>query len=189
MSALSEKNQCPKTMWNTVTTLTNKRTKTTNTAEIYDENNLSNVTEPKQIADTFNAFFNNIGPQLADELPETNIMPESYITSIDSVFELHTVSTEEVFHLLCNIKVSKATGHDKISPKLLKDSADIVVPTLVNIFNQSIKSGIFPDDLKIAVISPIFKAEDKAQCTNYRPISILSTVSKIFEKLISTQLS
>ena len=188
MNALSENNQNPKTMWNTIRTLTNKNSKTTNITEIHVENDLS-VTEPKQIADAFNTIFNNIGTQLADALPVTNITPESIITPANSSFEIHTVSIEKVFNLLSTIKFSKTIGQDKISPKLLKDSADIVAPSLVNIFNRSIKTGIFPDEMKTAVISPIFKSGNKTECTNYRPISILSAISKIFEKLISMPLS
>ena len=164
MNALCENNQNPKTMWNTIRTLTNKNSKTTNITEIHVEKDHS-VTEPKQIADAFNTFFNNIGTQLADALPVTNITPESFITPANSSFEIHTVSIEKVFNLLSTIKVSKATGHDKISPKLLKDSADIIAPSLANIFNQSIKTGIFPDDMKTAVISPIFKSGNKTVLT------------------------
>jgi hypothetical protein len=142
MNALSENNQNPKTMWNTIRTLTNKNSKTTNITEIHVENDHS-VTEPKQIADAFNTFFNNIGTQLADALPVTNITPESFITPANSSFEIHTVSIEKVFNLLSTIKVSKATGHDKISPKLLKDSAEIIAPYLVNIFNQLLKLASF----------------------------------------------
>jgi hypothetical protein len=50
-------------------------------------------------------------------------------------------------------------------------------------------TGVFPDDLKVAIISPIFKSESKLECNNYRPISVLSVVAKVFEKLISNQLS
>ena len=75
MNALSENNQNPKTLWNTIKTLANKNSKTTNITEIHVDNDLS-VTEPKQIADAFNTFFNNIGTQVADALPATNITPE-----------------------------------------------------------------------------------------------------------------
>jgi hypothetical protein len=75
MNALSENNQYPKTMWNTIRTLTNKNSKTTNITKMHVEDDHS-VTEPKQIADAFNTFFNNIGTQLADDLHVTNITPE-----------------------------------------------------------------------------------------------------------------
>ena len=135
----------------------------------------------KQIADTFNTFFNNIGPQLAKNLPKINKTPESYVTLTNFSFEIKTVSITEVFNLLSTIKTSKATGHDRISPKLLKDSADVIAPSLGYIFNQSILTGTFPQDLKTSVISPIFKSGDRTKRINYRPISILSAISKIFD--------
>ena len=56
-------------------------------------------------------------------------------------------------------------------------------PGLANIFNQTVITRIVPEDKKTAMISPIFKSGDKTKCTNYRPISILSAIKKVFEKL------
>ena len=94
----------------------------------------------------------------------------------------------DVFHSLTTLKISKSCRHDKIRPKPLKDSAIVITPFLTHIFNQSINTGIFPEDLKTAIISPIYKSGSKTECCNYRPISVLSTVAKILEKLISVQL-
>ncbi len=80
------------------------------------------------------------------------------------------------------------TCKDKIPPKLLQVSAIVIArPILTHIFNQSINTGIFPNDLKTA-ISPLYKSGSNTECSNCRPISVLSTVAKIFEKLISVQL-
>ena len=80
------------------------------------------------------------------------------------------------------INTSKATGHDRISPKLLKDSADIIAESLTVIFNKSIETGIFPDDLKVACISPIYKGESKTECSNYRQMNgeYLENISSLF---------
>jgi hypothetical protein len=85
--------------------------------------------------------------------------------------------------------VSKAAGHDKISHKLLQDAADVIADFLTAIFNLSIETGVFPEDLKTAVVSLIYKTGDKSECrpTNYGPISVLSAVAKTFERLISDQ--
>ena len=71
----------------------------------------------------------------------------------------------------------------------MKDSADVIAKSFTTIFNKSILSGSFPDDMKIAIVSPIYKSDCKSKPTNYRPVSVLSAVAKIFEKLISHQLS
>ena len=81
------------------------------------------------------------------------------------------MSLSEVHKILSSIDVSKSTGHDEISNKLLKDAVDIISYSLALIFNTSINTGIFPHDFKTAVISPIHKAGCKTECSNYRPIS------------------
>ena len=125
---------------------------------------------------------------MANDLPKINKTPDSYAIPTNFSFQIKTVAVTEVFNLLCTIEISKATGHDRILPKLLKDSADVIAPSLAYIFNQSILTGIFPQDLKTAFISPIFTSGDMTESTNYRLISILYATSKIFEKLISKQL-
>ena len=67
------------------------------------------------------------------------------------------MSEVDVFQLLITLKISKACGHDKIPPKLLQDSAVVIAPILTHIFNQSINTGIFPNGLKTAIISPLYK--------------------------------
>ena len=87
------------------------------------------------------------------------------------------------------LKPKKAAGLDRIPQKLVKDSAVIITPFLNHIFNISLSEGKFPDDWKKARVSPIFKSGSRDECDNYRPISILSSISKIFEKIVFDQLS
>jgi hypothetical protein len=81
-----------------------------------------------------------------------------------------------------NLKVNKSTGLDKIPANVLRLSADIIAPSLTCIFNLSLDTGIYVDDWKRARVIPIYKSEDRRKCENYRPISILPIVSKIFER-------
>ena len=90
--------------------------------------------------------------------------------------------------LLHGLGPNKASGIDGISSRVLKLSAAVISPSLTSIFNQSILTGIFPNDWKIARITPIFKSEAKDEMTNYRPISVISVVAKIAEKLIYNQI-
>ena len=161
-------------MWKTINNLTNKNSKSTNISEINVDGQVIN--EPREIEDTFNTFFSHIGSQLAETLQECSCLK----------FEIQTVTTAEV--LKSTLKATKATGHDGISPRLLIDSADVIAHNLTIIFNQSILTAIFPDELKVAIIAPIFKSGIKIETTNYRPISLLSAVAKLFEGLISKQL-
>ena len=78
---------------------------------------------------------------------------------------------------------SKATGIHDIPNRAPNDSAEIIAPSLIDIFNFSVASKVFPDDLKAGKIAPVHKSGDKDQLNNYRPISVLPTVARVFEKI------
>ena len=90
---------------------------------------------------------------------------------------------------LCNLDVKKATGLDSIGPKLLKCLNNVLTPSITYIINKSIESGIFPCAWKNEKVNPIFKNGEKDNVNNYRPISILPTLSKIIEKWIEKKLT
>ena len=80
------------------------------------------------------------------------------------------------------MSASKATGPSSIPTNLLKEFTDELTEPLVTILNKSLKEAIFPDILKLASVCPIYKKSDRTNCANYRPISLLSNLSKILEK-------
>ena len=90
--------------------------------------------------------------------------------------------------IVLQLDVNKSSGPSDVPINVLRISAPIIVPHLVKIFNLSFLTGIFPDFMKLAKIIPIFKAGSKSLVTNYRPISLLSVFSKIFEKIVHEQL-
>ena len=94
-------------------------------------------------------------------------------------------------YLISTIKaldVTKATGHDGLSAKILKTSVDIVAPSLLKIVNISLLQGRFRKSLKIAKINPIHKGGQKPDPSNYRPISVLTILSKVIEKHVAKHL-
>ena len=128
-------------------------------------------------------------PSLSESLPESQKSVSDFVQhSIDNTFCFSRVSKNDTLKLLCGLKESKAAGSDKINAKLVKDSAEVICPTLTKIFNRSLQQGIFPEELKTAFVSPIYKTGDKSECSNYMPISILSTIPKILEKTVCNQL-
>ena len=103
-------------------------------------------------------------------------------------FDIPQVSVSFIQKQLQNLKVNKATGIDEISAKYLKMSATVISQPLATILNLSITNGIYPDDLKKAKVTPIFKKGEKQDINNYRPISVLPVITGIFERHISTTL-
>ncbi len=97
-------------------------------------------------------------------------------------------SVSELEMLLGKLNVNKSSGVDGISPKMLKATAMTIAPTLCKLFNASIRNGEFPVPWKLARVVPIPKAGNQASLSNYRPISILPTVSKLLEKHIKSLL-
>ena len=105
-------------------------------------------------------------------------------------FKFDSVTKPYITTLLKNIHIKKATGVDRIPPKLMKLSANILSESLTKTVNDSLTMAIFPDAAKIAAISPIDKgADNKNSISNFRPVSILSVFSEISEVVIKNQLA
>ena len=144
----------------------------------------------QEIANAFNDFFINIGPTLSEAITEpvnksyTDFLKEK----IQSKFHFETVDSNQVSTIISKLKSKSSSGHDGISAFLLKDINLIATPTITLIINQSLSTGIFPDKLKIAKVVPVFKKENPHMTGNYRPISLLPVISKVFEKIVFSQL-
>ena len=105
------------------------------------------------------------------------------------MFSLANVTVGQVSKILHSMSSSKATGLDEIPAKYLKDGSSVISKLLTHIINLSITTGSIPDDLKMARIVPLYKKNSKTHVGNYRPISVLSVISKVFEKVVFMQLS
>ena len=146
------------------------------------------------VVDMFNDYFVKLSENLVTDSPQfTNTLDvlSNYIKSklpSNEIFKIEDIDENNVFVMLHKLDTSKAAGIDSIGPKLLKLSAPIIYKPIASLINKSIANGKFPDDLKLAKITPIYKKGDKTNPGNYRPISILPTISKLFEKHIASQL-
>ena len=103
-------------------------------------------------------------------------------------FKFECIDFKTMYDVISSLDKTKATGYDGISSKILKTSISVLYIPLTNLFNKCIKTCIFPRQLKCANVTPIFKKENPLMKKNYRPVSILTSVSKIFEKIIALQL-
>jgi hypothetical protein len=99
------------------------------------------------------------------------------------------VTIPGVFKLLSEIIPNKATGPDELPPRLLKECANEIAPIITLLFNQSLLSGVIPQDWKIANVCPIFKKGNKSTLENYRPVSLTSVLSKVLEHIIYSNIS
>ena len=98
--------------------------------------------------------------------------------------ELYPTDESEICSIAKLFKNNKAPGLDEYSPKVIKHVISYISEPLCHIFNQSMREGIFPDELKKAKVTPVFKSGDKRDFTNYRPISVLPVFSKLLERII-----
>ena len=185
-------NNSPKHLWQTLLDMTGKSTHSCTTF-IYDEEG-SPILDPKVCANTFNNFFtsihktfsteNNINDQ--SEHPDVNNIKEHVKVYLEKAPEFSIPFVTETFILkqLQSLKTDKATGLDGLSAKYLKLSAQVISKPLTAILNLSIQSSSYPNALKKAKVTPIFKKGSKAD-VNYRPISVLPIINSIFERHIS----
>ena len=177
-----------KQMWKSINHLINKKPKSSCISSLQIDDQI--VIENSSISNLFNEYFTDIGPTLSSQISETNVNFEMYMKfSAKEQFNFRDIHIQEVLREISNLNTSKSAGSDNIPAKLIKDAKDVVAPFLTIIFNASLKSGIFPDDFKIARVSPIYKSGNKKERGNYRPISVLSIIAKIFEKLVYSQLN
>ena len=147
-------------------------------------------TEPQAISESFNTFFSEIGGKLANKFPNDNNSEfKDYLgSSVNKSMFIFKTSEAEILKTINSLKNTNSTGYDDFSTKFVKLSASLIAPDLAKIFNLSISTGIYPDNLKIAKVIPIFKKGDQTSVNNYRPISILSPINKIFEKILYSRL-
>lgn len=146
------------------------------------------LTNFKDIAEEFNNYFTTIAKKIDDNLIQTETDFKSYLTDLKNMntFSLNPTNPKEVED--STLKNRKSSGPNSIPNSILKLSKDILSNPLSTIFNISFKTGIFPTKLKCAEVIPVFKNNDKTLTSNYRPISLLSNISKIIEKIIRDRL-
>ena len=143
--------------------------------------------EAKKITNKFGEYFSSVGKKFANKVKQPvndaiyysgKIQPNS-----NSLF-MTPCSEKEVSELIQKLPAKSSSGYDNISNVLLKEIGSYIVSPLTVIFNESLMMGIFPDVMKLADVVPLYKAKEKFLETNYRPISLLTTMSKILEKVV-----
>ena len=138
-----------------------------------------------------NKYFRSIGNDLANEIPYTPnplLNNEYTVNAHESTFRFSEMSAHEVRQAMNQMKITKSVSTDKISSYFLKLAVPYVSKSIAQLLNISTRNSIFPESRKTARVTPIFKEGDKGEPSNYRPISVLPVLTRLFEKLILNQL-
>ena len=176
-----------KKTWKLINELTSKnvaKSKKVSELNIGDQK----ITASAEIAEAFNEYFSTVGNNLASEIPTPVHTPEFYLKPTDKAFSLQIPTVDTVYRQLITLDEKKSAGLDNIPNKILKIAADVIAPSLTEIFAASIRAGVFPFEWKTSRVTPIYKGGAKDDANNCRPISVISVVAKVFEKMIFDQL-
>ena len=178
-----------KKTWNTIKTILNKSQKKKDFPSSFLVNG-THITNKQIIVDKFNEYFTKVGSSLAENItvPLNKSFTDYLLSPNSHTFSFEKVSQEYVSKIIETLKPKSSSGIDGISNKLLKLIKNGILVPLTLIINQAIENGIFPDRLKIAKVIPLFKTNEDYLFENYRPISVLPSLSKILERVMHSQL-
>ena len=151
--------------------------------------NEEEVCDPNLVANDFNDYFVNIGPNLAKKFNRDSDRFFKFLTgSYNESMFLYDTSYDDVHKVIDKMATKTSCGIDEISRKVIKRMAPYISVPLPYIFNLTFTTGKIPDDLKVALVTPVYKASEENIYSNYRPISVLPCFSKILEKLMYKRL-
>ena len=199
-----------KKFWQAISPLFSERAFRKETIILKDSNRT--ITNNHELAETFNTFFSNITQNLKldsnlVEITENLNISDPVIKAIKKYekhpsiikikekmknknmsFSFSFVTKETILNELRKLNPKKACQESDIPVKIIKENLDIVSNFVYNNFNNSLFSSNFPSHLKNATITPIFKKKDRDNVENYRPVSILPNLSKIYERCMYIQI-
>ena len=145
--------------------------------------------DPNEISNHFGKFYSKLGENVVKSIHKSKLTPNHYLNKIQinpKTLYLHQITPSEIKKYINKLPAKNSSGYDNISNKLLKQIKYSILKPLVHIFNLSIVSGVFPVNMKLSEVIPLYKKGSKDQMNNYRPISLLITISKLLEKCMYT---
>ena len=146
------------------------------------------IFDKKEIAETFSSYFVNIDPNLAASIPESKTSFQNYNHCNGPSLSTINLTDLELENEFASLKTNKSSGYDDKSADVVKKVSDEIFVILKHVFNISLEKGVFPDKLKIVRVTPIFKKGNNTLVTNYRPISVLPSFSKLLERIMYDRL-
>ena len=141
----------------------------------------------RAIANEFGHYYSNMGLNLASKITPSVVTIDNYLAKIPCTVNsmyMNLTNHTEIEKTILELQSKTSCGHNNISNNLLKKLCMSISYPLEIIFNQSIPQGVFPSLMKIAEVIPPYKGKDHEEIINYRPISLLTTISKLLEKIV-----
>ena len=177
----------PQSTWNAINEVLNRKKR--NNSLINELNiNGESISNKEAIANELNRYFSSIGSETASQIPQGNTSFEEYLPRNNICnFSFNPITREEVSWAIRRLN-NKSSDISTVPNWAYKLCVNSIAPHLAILFNESLSSGIFPDFFKVARVTPIPKCNNPISANDYRPISILETLSKILEKLVHTQI-
>ena len=175
-----------KMIWQTINEILNRKTKGSSENISLINKNGKLCSDPTEVANIFNDFYINFAPELAKTIPKSDISPAEMILNApkpDQTFSFRDVTEAEILQIINNLAPKSSFGFDFISNNLTKGIAKLISLPLKIIINKSFKEKTFPSCIKIAKIATLYKSGCKNTASNFRPLSMLSSMSKIIEKI------
>ena len=182
---IQHKNDIKKT-WKILNETLSRNTKKQIRQEFSINNQL--VSDPEVIANSFNEYFVSIGRKLAEKIQPAQHFSSYLNVRSESVFNFVPVTEQNISDIIKNLKNKSSYGHDCLSNILIKRVQNVLIEPLTFLINQSLSTGIFPNELKISRVKPLYKSGNSSLLSNYRPISVLSSISKVYEYVVFKQL-
>ena len=174
-------------MWGLLNETLNRNIRKQSTHE-FSLNNKT-TSDPEVIANEFNQYFANIGSKLAENIPAAPRF-DSYLNNpAETVFSFNLISEHNISNVIKKLKNKSSYGQDCLSNIMIKKAHDLLIKPLTLLINQTLSTGIFPSELKVSRVKPLFKRGKSSLFSNYRPISLLASLSKIYEYVVFEQLS
>ena len=158
------------------------------------------VSDQREVCNIFNNYFVNVAKDIGNDTSQYNqdfsnhpsiekILENNPLGNPEDQFSFKPTTETYVHKVISNLNIKKSTGVDKISAKILKSCVSTVSGTISNLKNTTYKSGKFPAGLKQAQVLPLYKKKDPLNKENFRPVSLLPIISKIYERSMHDQLS
>ncbi len=169
-------NLAPKQWWSIANSILNRRPAKSYPPLVINGNVITNDEEKAKIFNEYFVSFSNLIMNNS-QIPLASKNPSHVLSEV-------VISENEVIDLLKCIKANKSPGPDLVTSMLLKQAGSSIVPSLTKLFNLSLSNCSFPQSWKKANVVPIFKKDDNSNPTNYRPVSLLSCIAKLFERAI-----